>query len=777
MGRMQSARFRQQDAPLPTVGEKAVRTALKSLFSANAFTLTCGITLLVVLLCLKGNSVLDLIELKTYDMRFKSRGRMAPHPAVVLALIDEKSLDAEGRWPWPRSRIADLVDVLSREGVKVIGFDIGFLEPDENSRLDFIRRLAREIEALDIHDRQLYDFIRRSRQKADNDRALAEAIRRSPAAVVLGYFFHMRRSDLNYAIDPRQIQRQLKRISPSRYPLIMYTGGQAGASPFIRAYAPEGNLAIFTEAADASGYYSVKSDRDGVVRWMPLVIQCGREAFPPLPVLCAWYYRNRPPLVIRVDHYGVEGIQMGRVFIPTDESGQLLINYLGPPKTFAHLSISDILSGNFPKGRFKGKIVLVGATALGTHDLRTTPVSPLYPGVEIHATVIDNILTQKFLTRPKWSRIFDLLAIVILGALTGLVLPRLGPLRGLLLATALFVLYIASARWFFIHSGAWLNMVYPLLALFLNYTILRVYGYVTEERERKKIKETFRHYVAPLVIEEMLKEPDRLKLGGEEKNLTVLFSDLAGFTSYAERLPPDEMIAILSQYFEKMTEQIFAYRGTLKDYVGDEFMAIFGAPLERADHAHKACEAALAMRRRLAELHREWAATGRPLLTARTGINSGPMLVGNLGCRYRFVYGALGDNVNLGSRLEGINKVYGTEILLGENTARQVEGAFLLREIDMVRAKGKKKPVCIYELLGNRETVLSEEQKHVMDYYADGLSAYRRQHWQKALCLFDKALALLPQDGPSQTLAERCRVFLKTPPPQPWDGVFEQLFK
>jgi adenylate cyclase len=692
-------------------------------------------------------------------------------------MIDEKSLDTEGRWPWPRSKIASLVDTLSRDGAKVIGFDIGFLEPDENSQLGFIKHFGQKVADLDVDNRQLDDFIIESKKHADNDLALATAMKNSAATIVLGYFFHMNEGDLDYQIEPSEIDNQLERINPSKYPLIIYADQHMAVDPFVRAYAPESNLKILADSADSSGYFNITTDQDGVVRWMPLLIQGGEDIFPPLAISCAWHYLDKPQLMVKVASYGVEGIQMGGRFIPTDENGQVLINYLGPAKTFPHFSISDILHGKLAEGTFKDKIVLVGATAMGTHDLRSTPVSPVYPGVEIHATVIDNILTQNFITRPQWSMIYDLFAIILLGALTGIALPRMSALRGLFLASGLFILHIVIARWLFVSSRVWLNMVYPLLAVAVTYTALTVYHYVTEERERKKIKGAFRHYVSPVVIDEMLKEPDRLKLGGEEKVLTVLFSDLAGFTGYSESFPPHEMINILSEYFEKMTEEIFTHQGTLKEYVGDELMAIFGAPLEQTDHAQRACAAALAMRDRLRTLRQDWSKIGRPSLRARTGINSGPMLVGNLGSRYRFAYGALGDQVNLGSRLEGLNKLYGTEILLGENTADLLGGSFLLREVDLVRVKGRKQPVRIYELVGNSEASLPEEKEQSLSHFAAALEAYRKQFWQEALGLFKQSSALCPEDGPSRIMAERCQIYLEAPPQGEWDGVFEMTSK
>jgi adenylate cyclase len=669
------------------------------------------------------------------------------------------------------------VNFLSQDGAKVIGFDIGFLEPDENSQLKFINQLARKLDALDITDKELIEYVNKSKTNADNDLALANAIKNSSASVVLGYFFHMRDDDLHQRIEKREINRLLEQIDPSQYPFIIYEDQNMAISPFITAYAPETNLDILAETADLSGYFNLIPDQDGAIRRMPLIIKCGKDLFPPLSVLCAWQYLNRPQLMVKVAIYGVEGIQMGKDLIPTDENGQLLVNYLGPPGAFPYFSISEILHGKVPKGTFKDKIVLVGSTATGIFDSWNTPFGPVFPGVELHATVIDNIINKNFLKKPKWAKIFDLLAIIVLGTLTGIVLPRLNALMGLFFATVLFVFYILIAHQLFVSIGAWLHIVYPLLVVAITYTALTVHNYFTEERERKKIRGTFKHYVPDSVINKMLKNPDQLALGGEEKNLTVLFSDLADFTTYSERLAPNEMVNILSEYFGEMTEIIFACSGTLKEYVADELMAIFGAPLEQSDHAQQACFAALAMQDRLRTLRRTWSETGRPALKARIGINSGPMLVGNLGSRYRFSYGALGDQVNLGSRLEGLNREYGTEILIGENTARLVQGMFRLRELDMVQVKGRKQPVRIYELLVRADVSLPENEEQALSMYAAGLDAYRRQRWQEALNLFRQARTLRPEDDPSHVMSRRCRIYRKTPPEKGWDGIFQQVTK
>jgi adenylate cyclase len=754
-----------------------MQRSLKIKFFFSPAFITLGSILLTTILFLVGLPLLDLIELKTYDLRFLSRDHRVPSQNVVLAVIDEKSLDTEGRWPWPRSKIADLVNILSQDGAKVIGFDIGFLEPDENAQLKFINQLDRRLDALDIADKELIEYVNESKTNADNDLALAKAFKNSASSVVLGYFFHMKDDDLYQRIEKRELNRLLEQISPSKYPFILYEDQDMAMSPFITAGAPETNLGILAETADLSGYFNLITDQDGAVRRMPLIIKFGKDLFPPLPVLCAWQYLDRPQLMVKVALYGVEGIQMGKDLIPTDENGLMLVNYLGPPGAFSHFSISDILHGKASPGTFKDKIVLVGSTATGIFDSWNTPFGPVFPGVELHATVIDNIINKNFLKKPKWARIYDLIAIIVLGTLTGIVLPRLNALMGLIFATVLFVLYIVIAHLLFVRTGAWLHMVYPLLVVAITYTALTAHHYFTEERERKKIRGAFKHYVSDTVIKEMLNNPDQLALGGAEKELTVLFSDLADFTTYSERLAPNEMVNILSEYFAEMTEIVFACSGTLKEYVADELMAIFGAPLEQSDHAQQACFAALAMQDRLRVLRRTWAETGRPALKARIGINSGPMLVGNLGSRYRFSYGALGDQVNLGSRLEGLNREYGTEILVGENTARLVQGSFRLRELDMVRVKGRKQPVRIYELLDRAGVSLPENEEQALSLYAAGLDAYRRQRWQEALDLFRQARTLRPEDGPSHVMSRRCRIYRTTPPEKGWDGVFQQVTK
>lgn len=742
----------------------------------NPATVTAATIAAAVALFFIEPPLFEVIELNWLDLRFRARGPLAPGPGVVIAAIDEKSIEAEGRWPWRRSRIGALIDALAADGAKVIAVDVLFSEPVRDGRLALVEEIARGADALKIDSPELQHILRQSRAAADDDRMLVEALRRSAAPVVLGYFFHIGAESAGSKPDAGEMEQRLEAIATSKYPLV-YRSADSGAPPFIKAHAPQANLGRFAEAAAASGHFSLPTDADGVVRWMPLALQAGEDLYAPLAIMSAWHYLGKPPLAVRSSRYGIEGVELGERFIPTDEQGQLLINYRGPPHTFRAHSVADILGGKLPKGTFKERIVVVGATAIGVGDVRNTPFGPVYPGPEIHASAIDNILAGDFIDRPRWSRVFDLFAIVGLALMVGLALPRTSALLGLLTAVALAVAFVLGAHWLFVERHVWLNMVYPVFALAATYTMLTLYRYITEERERRRLKEAFQHYVAPDVIELMLKDPGGVHLGGHEAVLTAVISDLEGFTGFSERHAPHEIIGVLGDYYAEMTEQIFVFQGTLVEYVGDEIFALFGAPMEQPDHAKRACASALAMRERRAALGDAWTKSGRPRLKARTGITTGTMLVGNIGSKYRFHYGAMGDPVNLASRLEGLGRVYGAEIVISDHTAQMVEGSFQLRALDLVRVKGRQQALAIHELLGAADAALPVEQKEMLALYAAAMTAYRGRRWDEALELFRQCLVLWPEDGPARLMARRCTMFRDDPPPADWGGMFEHLTK
>lgn len=747
-----------------------MKKLIRILSSLNPASITIYLTALVMVLFLVRVPFLDLVELKTYDLRFRSRGIRPPSPAVVLAVIDEKSIKAEGRWPWPRAKIARLIDILSRDGAKVIAFDIIFAEPDKNPNLELISRLDREIAASRLENERLKTFLRKIRLEADNDRKLAKSIMSSRAKVVLGYFFHMSKADLGFSINEKDMNERLKNIAKSKYPITIFEQERMQIDPFIHAYAPQPNIEILSNAAHSMGFFNMLPDPDGVVRWIPLAIKCGPDIFAPISIQSAWNYLGRPQMVLKVAAYGVEGIMMGKEFIPTDENGQMLINYLGPEKTFPHYPLTDILQGRVPKGTFKNKIVLVGSTAIGIYDMRNTPFSSVYPGLEVQATAIDNILQKTFLKKPKWTRIYDVLCILAFAILVGAIVPRLSAVKGIFLVSALFGLHIYLAQWLFTHTALWMNIVYPLLALVLLYISLTIYRYLTEERERKKIKGAFSYYVSKSVVNEMLKDPKRLKLGGDKRDLSVLFSDIRGFTTISESLSPEELVSLLNEYLTVMTDIVFKYEGTLDKYMGDAIMAIYGAPLELPDHPQRACYSALEMIESLRKLNEKWIKEGKTPLDIGIGINTGVMMVGNMGSQQRFDYTVMGDAVNLGSRLEGANKSYQTNIIISESTYERIKNDFFCMELDSVRVKGKKVPVKIYQLLGRDN--LPGNRKEAVSFFHQGLELYKKQKWDDALEFFQTALAKDSDLSAARLYIQRCLELKINPPPPDWDGVF-----
>ena len=747
---------------------------LKLLFSLNPLSITIYLTILIILIFLTGPSFLEIIELKTLDLRFKSRGTMESSDAIALAVIDEKSLDKEGRWPWSRSKIARLINYLSDDGAKVIGFDIGFLEPDENSNLSFIQQLESKLGSLKLKNRELDRFLDKSKILANNDLILADSIKRSKAKVVLGYFFHMIQKSLDYKIERETINNKIAQISGSRYP-IQFSQEDTNIDPFFKAYAPEVNLPIINQASDSSGYFNMFPDFDGVVRWMPLIIKCGQEIFPPLSIQSIWHYLDRPPLIVKIANYGVEAIQIGDIKIPTDETGQMMINYLGPPKTFPHYPITDIINNKIHKGVFKDKIVLIGATAIGIYDMRNTPFSTVYPGLEIHATTIDNILRQNFLTRPKWTKIFDLFAIILIGIVIGIVIPRLSAVKGILFAIGLFIIYIFFSRILFVKYGLCFNITYPLIALIVLYISLTIYKYMAEERERKKIKGAFSYYVSPSVVNEMLKHPEKLKLGGDRKELSILFSDIRSFTTIAEGLTPEDLVHLLNAYLTAMTDIVFKYNGTLDKYMGDAIMAIYGAPLDLPDHPIKACQSALEMMKELKILNQKWIGEGKQPINIGIGVNTGPMMVGNMGSDQRFDFTVMGDSVNLGSRLEGANKSYKTNIIISEFTFERVKNEFTCMELDSVRVKGKEQPVKIYNLTGDKD--LPDMQEEIVNQFNQAINFYKNRKWNKAIHIFENITAMDPNLYAAEVYIERCLDLKKNPPPRDWDGIYTMTTK
>ena len=462
-----------------------MKARVKKLFAISPFKIGLLITLGIILLYFFDFSILKFMELKALDLRMISRAERKPSGVTVIAAIDEKSIAELGRWPWPRSTVAALVDTLNKSGARAIGFDVVFSDPENQAWLRSIDEMTKEIGRYGAADANFTAFLQDQRKKADTDTALARAVRES-TKVTLGYFFLTTKREIAH-LDQSLIAQGIAGIRESKYPVVQFRS-TPDSSALIEAYAAVSNIESIAKAAQNAGYLNAFPDSDGVLRCSPLAIKLGSDLYPSLSISVLMQYLDWPMLAITLGETGVEGIKLGDYDIPTDVTGRMLVNYLGPGKTFPHCSASDLLNGRIDGAVLKDKIVLVGATAKGIHDFRVTPYGADFPGVELHANVIENILQGDFIRHPAWAGLLDMAAILIFGLAISLVLPSTRALPGFLVSAAVLLFYIALNIFLFAKYSIWLSVVYPVLAILAVYLGVTAYKYVTEEREKKKIR-------------------------------------------------------------------------------------------------------------------------------------------------------------------------------------------------------------------------------------------------------------------------------------------------
>jgi len=727
------------------------------------------------------------IELSSLDLRFELRGKRPHDGNIVIVGIDEKTLQKIGSFPLPRKNYALLIDQLSAGGARVIAFDATFPTPETNSASQALEELQRELGP--SASPALLEKIKELGNATNQDALFASSLKKV-GNVVLGHLFldavgaqsvdsELAKAYFNI-IWAKSFPQVLKVGSPNFDLGKAWTGG--GGTVFAGA---EANITPLADAAASYGFFNIIPDTDGTMRHALLIARYeDLDWYPSLDLQVVREYEKIPDqdIAAYMAANGLERIEFGRHEIRGARNGTALINYNGPYHTYQHYSMWDVISGAVAPETFLGKIVLVGATALAVGDMRNTPFpDSAYMGVEVHANIIDNILHSQergrgFLKRGFNEEMIDVAFILLFGLGFGLLAGPIDPVS----STVSVLVILAGYAWFvyfmFAEQGRWLSFVIPAGTLVANYAAITSFRMIFEEREKRKIRKTFSQYLSPDVISLIEKDPQKyVRPGGEMKELTVMFSDIRGFTTISEGLTPDELVRLLNEYLGEMTEIIFANQGTLDKYIGDAIMAFWGSPYPQEDHAIRGCNCALQMIRRLTKLNAKWKSEGRRTISIGIGLNTGLLNVGNMGSAKRLAWTVMGDNVNLASRLEGISKEYHTQIVISEATYRQVEQHFVCRELDKIRVKGKNQPVNIYELLD----VISEKSKYeaLLSEFEQAAATYRAQDWGAAAAKFEKFLSVHPNDGPAQIFLERATEFLENAPEPDWDGVYEMKTK
>jgi adenylate cyclase len=699
---------------------------------------------------------LEEVRLRTFDLFQVLRPRQQAGRPVVIADIDEASLQEIGQWPWPRTVVADLVTRLRGLGAVAIGFDVVFAEPDRTSPAI----AAGSFRGIDTETRDKLSHL------PSNDEVLAEAIRNA-GGVVVG----QSASAVPLAKVPADLPQTGVAIlgpDPSRF-LDHY--------PSLLRNVPE-----IERAAAGRGVFTTVEEHDGIVRRAPVIMETEGTIVPALTLEMLRVVTKSDSILIRADQGGVQSVNLPRFRLPTDYKGQLLVHF-NHHDIGRYVSAKDVLSGEVPADRIRGRLVLIGTSAIGLLDTRTTPLDAILPGVEVHAQILESVLSGALLSEPNWTVAAELAVAIIFGLAIIIAAPMVSPSIVVALGAVLIAGFVGLSWYFFVAHSLLIDFTYPLMSSWLIFLVLTFVNYFREQRQRQQIRSAFGFYLSPPLVEQLAKSPEKLVLGGEERRMTILFSDVRGFTTISEHYKddPQGLTHLMNRFLTPLTNAIIDRKGTIDKYIGDAIMAFWNAPLDDEEHEANACDAALEMLARAetlnVELKREAAANGGVYMPLRIGIglNSGPCVVGNMGSDFRFNYSVLGDTVNLASRLESRTKDYRLSMVIGARTAERAKRKFATMEIDLIQVKGKKQPEVVYTVIGRAEIDDDPSCRELRDLNARMLALYRKQQWYEALDLIDRCRKIangFGVDGLYDMYVERIDAYRAAPPPPDWDGVY-----
>ena len=727
----------------------------------------CLITMLGVLGHVAGYykvPYINQIENLLYDTRVRLSAEGGIDDRIVIVAIDEASLKRHGHWPFTREKFADMMNNLWSHGASVVVFDVLFAERDESSDVRLLRSLAEK-----EGDQAFREKLDRFEPLLDRDRLFADSMKNGPT--ILGFYFD---SNKETAFQTGQLPYAAFDLDRSMMDSIFLPRGEGYSS----------TLPVLMESAFTAGFINNPLiDPDGVVRRTPLLHEYQLGVYESLSLATASTFLNDITLPIFVDastwigdYPPLEALELAGHRIPIDPQGAVLVPFRGPAGSFPYVSIGDVISGTVEDPSiFDGKIALIGGTAPGMEDLRTTPFGSIYPGVEVHANVIAGILDNSFRWEPAYTAAAEMIAVIVFGLLSSLLLPFLSPVISTLMTVLLGFLALAFNFYMWEVELHVLPLAMTLYTLFAIYTINMLFGYFFETRSRSHMDSLFGQYVPPDLVKEMSRDPENYSLASQKRELSVLFTDIRGFTTISEGLDAAELSDLMDEYLTPMTRIVHESHGTIDKYIGDAVMAFWGAPVFHPEHADQAVGAGMAMLKALEELNVDFRKKNWPEIKIGVGINTGMMNVGNMGSKFRMAYTVLGDMVNLGSRLEGITKMYGVSFVVSEATAQQA-GHYAYRELDTVRVKGKERGVTILEPLGLEEE-LPREVLERAGRFQHFLNLYRNQVWAEAEAILHELLVAEPDCFLYNLYLERIVYFRENPPGEDWDGVFTFVTK
>ena len=711
--------------------------------------------------------VLQRLDDIIYDARLRATMPRTLDDRVVIIDLDEKSLAEVGRWPWSRNRLAELTDELfDRQKVALLGFDVVFAEADNSSGLKRLTELAQN----ELRDQSGYvERLKSLQASLDYDAIFAKSLEKRP--VVLGYYLTSDRDGRTSGVLPASVMTKSDLLGKP----IGFTSWSGFGS----------NIAQLASAAPAAGHLNPIAESDGVVRSLPLIAEHKGQYYESLSLAMFRILAGSPTVVpgfpkdrfLSRSYQGLESIQLKlgnnkSLSIPVDDRVATLVPYrgFGGPKSgsYRYISAADVLSKSLPPNSLKDKIILVGTTAPGLQDLRVTPVGETYPGVEAHANVISGLLDGKILVKPDYAVGYEVVLLVVAGLILTFALPVLSAPRAVILSASVIVVLVALNLWMYLDFGLVLPLASALSMAVTAFALNMSYGYFVESRSKRELANLFGTYVPPELVDEMVKDPDSYSMKAANKELTVMFCDMRGFTKMSEKMEPIQLQELLNSVFSRLTSLIRANRGTIDKYMGDCVMAFWGAPVETPEHAHLAVKAAMEMSVAIKTINEEHRAKGLPEIGIGIGLNTGSMCVGDMGSNIRRSYTVIGDAVNLGSRLEGLSKAYGVDMVVSEST-RKLAPDFVWQELDKVRVKGKEKAVSIYYPVAPAGQLVAESQSE-LKAWAAFIRAYRAQDWDQSDVLMLNLLRGNAKKYLYQIYSERVASMRMLPFDPEWDG-------